>query len=146
MVLESKSPGDTFQIGMRLGQLAKAGEVYTLTGDLGVGKTVFTQGFAKGLGIEEPVNSPTFTILQIYESGRLPLYHFDVYRISSGEELEETGCMEYFYGDGVCLVEWAEIVQDVIPEEALWITIEKDYGRDEDYRRITLRRKGGGEA
>lgn len=146
MILESKSPEDTFQIGMRLGKLAEAGEVYTLTGDLGVGKTVFTQGFAKGLGIDESVNSPTFTILQIYEGGRLPLYHFDVYRISSGEELEETGCMEYFYGDGVCLVEWAEIVQDVIPEEALWITIEKDYGRDEDYRRITLRRKGGGEA
>ena len=100
MVLESKSPEDTFQIGMRLGKLAEAGDVYTLTGDLGVGKTVFTKGFAKGLGIEESVNSPTFTILQIYEGGRLPLYHFDVYRIGSVEEMEETGFEEYIMEDG----------------------------------------------
>ncbi|KAI4440230.1 tRNA (adenosine(37)-N6)-threonylcarbamoyltransferase complex ATPase subunit type 1 TsaE [Schaedlerella arabinosiphila] len=138
MVLESKSPEDTFQIGMRLGQLAKAGEVYTLTGDLGVGKTVFTQGFAKGLGIEEPVNSPTFTILQIYEGGRLPLYHFDVYRIGSVEEMDETGFEEYMTGEGVSLIEWADLIREILPGERTRIRIEKDLEKGFDYRRITV--------
>ena len=138
MVLESKCPGDTFQIGMRLGQLAKAGEVYTLTGDLGVGKTVFTQGFAKGLGIEEPVNSPTFTILQIYEGGRLPLYHFDVYRIGSVEEMDETGFEEYMTGEGVSLIEWADLIREILPGERTRIRIEKDLEKGFDYRRITV--------
>lgn len=138
MVLESKSPEDTFQIGMRLGQLAKAGEVYTLTGDLGVGKTVFTQGFAKGLGIEEPVNSPTFTILQIYEGGRLPLYHFDVYRIGSVEEMDETGFEEYMTGKGVSLIEWADLIREILPGERTRIRIEKDLEKGFDYRRITV--------
>lgn len=138
MLLESKSPEDTFQIGMRLGQLAKAGEVYTLTGDLGVGKTVFTQGFAKGLGIEEPVNSPTFTILQIYEGGRLPLYHFDVYRIGSVEEMDETGFEEYMTGEGVSLIEWADLIREILPGERTRIRIEKDLEKGFDYRRITV--------
>ena len=138
MVLESKSPEDTFQIGMRLGQLAKAGEVYTLTGDLGVGKTVFTQGFAKGLGIEESVNSPTFTILQIYEGGRLPLYHFDVYRIGSVEEMDETGFEEYMTGEGVSLIEWADLIREILPGERTRIRIEKDLEKGFDYRRITV--------
>lgn len=138
MVLESKSPEDTFQIGMRLGQLAKAGEVYTLTGDLGVGKTVFTQGFAKGLGIEEPVNSPTFTILQIYEGDRLPLYHFDVYRIGSVEEMDETGFEEYMTGEGVSLIEWADLIREILPGERTRIRIEKDLEKGFDYRRITV--------
>lgn len=138
MVLESKSPEDTFQIGMRLGQLAKAGEVYTLTGDLGVGKTVFTQGFAKGLGIEEPVNSPTFTILQIYEGGRMPLYHFDVYRIGSVEEMDETGFEEYMTGEGVSLIEWADLIREILPGERTRIRIEKDLEKGFDYRRITV--------
>lgn len=138
MVLESKSPEDTFQIGMRLGQLAKAGEVYTLTGDLGVGKTVFTQGFAKGLGVEEPVNSPTFTILQIYEGGRLPLYHFDVYRIGSVEEMDETGVEEYMTGEGVSLIEWADLIREILPGERTRIRIEKDLEKGFDYRRITV--------
>lgn len=138
MVLESKGPGDTFQIGMRLGRLAKAGEVYTLTGDLGVGKTVFTQGFAKGLGIEEPVNSPTFTILQIYEGGRLPLYHFDVYRIGSVEEMDETGFEEYLMGEGVSLIEWADLIREILPGERTRIRIEKDLEKGFDYRRITV--------
>ena len=138
MVLESKSPEDTFQIGMRLGQLAKAGEVYTLTGDLGVGKTVFTQGFAKGLGIDEPVNSPTFTILQIYEGGRLPLYHFDVYRIGSVEEMDETGVEEYMTGEGVSLIEWADLIREILPGERTRIRIEKDLEKGFDYRRITV--------
>jgi tRNA threonylcarbamoyladenosine biosynthesis protein TsaE len=142
MILESKSPEDTFQIGMRLGKLAEAGEVYTLTGDLGVGKTVFTQGFAKGLGIEESVNSPTFTILQIYEDGRLPLYHFDVYRIGSVEEMEETGYEEYIMGDGVSLIEWADLIEEILPRKRTRVLIEKDLEQGFDYRRITVELTG----
>lgn len=142
MILESKSPEDTFQIGMRLGKLAEAGEVYTLTGDLGVGKTVFTQGFAKGLGIEESVNSPTFTILQIYEGGRLPLYHFDVYRIGSVEEMEETGYEEYIMGDGVSLIEWADLIEEILPRKRTRVLIEKDLEQGFDYRRITVELTG----
>ena len=142
MILESKSPEDTFQIGMRLGKLTEAGEVYTLTGDLGVGKTVFTQGFAKGLGIEESVNSPTFTILQIYEDGRLPLYHFDVYRIGSVEEMEETGFEEYIMGDGVSLIEWADLIEEILPRKRTRVLIEKDLEQGFDYRRITVELTG----
>ncbi len=142
MVLESKSPEDTFQIGMRLGKLAEAGDVYTLTGDLGVGKTVFTKGFAKGLGIEESVNSPTFTILQIYEGGRLPLYHFDVYRIGSVEEMEETGFEEYIMGDGVSLIEWADLIEEILPRKCTRVLIEKDLEKGFDYRRITVELTG----
>ena len=142
MILESKSPEDTFQIGMRLGKLAEAGEVYTLTGDLGVGKTVFTQGLAKGLGIDESVNSPTFTILQIYEGGRLPLYHFDVYRIGSVEEMEETGYEEYIMGDGVSLIEWADLIEEILPRKRTRVLIEKDLEKGFDYRRITVELTG----
>ena len=142
MILESKSPEDTYQIGMRLGKLAEAGEVYTLTGDLGVGKTVFTQGFAKGLGIDESVNSPTFTILQIYEGGRLPLYHFDVYRIGSVEEMEETGYEEYIMGDGVSLIEWADLIEEILPRKRTRVLIEKDLEKGFDYRRITVELTG----
>lgn len=138
MILESKSTEDTFEIGMRLGEMAKAGEVYTLTGDLGVGKTVFTQGFAKGLGIEESVNSPTFTILQIYEGGRLPLYHFDVYRIGSVDEMDETGFEEYIMGEGVSLIEWADLIEEILPEDRTRILIEKDLEKGFDYRRIVV--------
>ncbi len=142
MILESKSPEDTFQIGMRLGKLAEAGDVYTLTGDLGVGKTIFTKGFAKGLGIEESVNSPTFTILQIYEDGRLPLYHFDVYRIGSVEEMEETGFEEYIMGDGVSLIEWADLIEEILPRKRTRVLIEKDLEKGFDYRRITVELTG----
>ena len=142
MVLESKSPEDTFQIGMRLGKLAEAGDVYTLTGDLGVGKTVFTKGFAKGLGIEESVNSPTFTILQIYEGGRLPLYHFDVYRIGSVEEMEETGFEEYIMEDGVSLIEWADLIEEILPRKRTRVLIEKDLEKGFDYRWITVELTG----
>ena len=142
MILESKSPEDTFQIGMRLGKLAEAGDVYTLTGDLGVGKTIFTKGFAKGLGIEESVNSPTFTILQIYEDGRLPLYHFDVYRIGSVEEMEETGFEEYIMGDGVSLIEWADLIEEILPRKRTRVLIEKDLEQGFDYRRITVELTG----
>lgn len=137
---ESRSAADTFAYGKSLGEKAVPGEIYTLVGDLGVGKTVFTQGFAAGLGIAEPVNSPTFTILQSYEEGRLPLYHFDVYRIGDVEEMEEIGYEESFYGDGVCLIEWAELIFEILPKDCIRITVEKDLSKGFDYRKITLRR------
>lgn len=138
MVIETWSPKETFAVGERLGKEAKAGEIYTLNGDLGVGKTVFTQGVAKGLGIEEPVNSPTFTIVQIYEEGRIPFYHFDVYRIGDVEEMDEIGYEDYFFGEGLCMIEWAELIIDIIPNNAKKITIEKDLEKGFDYRRITI--------
>ena len=138
MVLETRSPEETFQIGFELGQKAEPGQVYTLTGDLGVGKTVFTQGFAKGLGIEEPVNSPTFTIVQVYEEGRLPFYHFDVYRIGDIEEMDEIGYEDYVMGDGVSLIEWANLIEEILPEERTEITIEKDLEKGFDFRQVTI--------
>jgi len=137
-VMESFCPEDTYAIGKTLAEQAVPGSVYCLNGDLGTGKTVFTQGFAAGLGISGPVNSPTFTILQVYEDGRLPLYHFDVYRIEDPEEMYEVGCEEYFSAGGVCLVEWAELIREMIPEEAVQITIEKDLTKGFEYRRITV--------
>lgn len=137
-VLESFCPEDTYAIGKSLAEQAAPGNVYCLNGDLGTGKTVFTQGFAAGLGIAGPVNSPTFTILQVYEDGRLPLYHFDVYRIEDPEEMYEVGCEEYFTAGGVCLVEWAELIREMIPEDAVQITIEKDLTKGFEYRRITV--------
>ncbi|MDO5416288.1 MAG: tRNA (adenosine(37)-N6)-threonylcarbamoyltransferase complex ATPase subunit type 1 TsaE [Lachnospiraceae bacterium] len=134
----TKKPEETFALGEELGRKAAPGQVYCLNGDLGVGKTVFTQGFAKGLGIEGPVNSPTFTILQSYEEGRLPLYHFDVYRIGDVEEMEEVGYEDCFYGEGVSLVEWPTLVEEILPETAIWITIEKDLEQGFDYRKITI--------
>ena len=139
-VLESYSAAETFAYGKALGEKAAQGEVYSLTGDLGVGKTVFTQGVAAGLGITEPVNSPTFTILHSYEEGRIPLYHFDVYRIGDVEEMEEIGYEDCFYGEGVCLVEWAGQIQEILPEDCIRIIIEKDLTKGFDYRRITVER------
>ena len=124
MVIETWSPKETFAIGEKIGREAAPGQVYTLNGDLGVGKTVFTQGVAAGLGIKEPVNSPTFTIVQVYEEGRLPFYHFDVYRIGDIEEMEEIGYEDYFYGEGLCMIEWAQLIEEIIPENARHITIE----------------------
>ena len=139
MVLETRSPKETFDLGVRLGQDACPGQVFTLTGDLGVGKTVFTQGFAKGLGIEEAVNSPTFTIVQVYESGRLPFYHFDVYRIGDVEEMDEVGFEDYVMGEGVSLIEWANLIEEILPENRTEILIEKDLDQGFDYRRITVK-------
>ena len=136
--IESRSEQETYQAGRQLGQFAKPGEIYCLNGDLGVGKTVFTKGFAEGIGIQEPVNSPTFTIIQQYEEGRLPLYHFDVYRISDIDEMEEIGYEDYFFGDGVCLIEWANLIEEIIPDYAVWITIEEDLEYGFEYRRITV--------
>lgn len=143
MVKETFSPEETFEFGKELGKQAEAGTVICLDGELGVGKTVFTQGFAAGLGIEEPVNSPTFTILQIYEEGRLPLYHFDVYRIEEPEEMDEIGYEDYFYGDGVCLIEWASMISELIPETAIQVTIKKDLEHGFDYRTITVEERFG---
>lgn len=137
-VIETYSPEETFALGRRLGQESAPGQVYTLVGDLGVGKTVFTQGFAAGLGVAEPVNSPTFTILQIYEEGRLPFYHFDVYRIADVEEMDEIGYEDCFYGDGVCLIEWADLIEEILPETYQKVTIEKDLEKGFDYRCITI--------
>jgi tRNA threonylcarbamoyladenosine biosynthesis protein TsaE len=137
-VYETMAPGETFELGKRLGLEAQPGTLICLNGDLGTGKTVFTQGFACGLGIEEPVNSPTFTIVQVYEEGRLPLYHFDVYRIGDPEEMEEIGYEDYFYGEGVSLVEWSELIEELIPGDAMSILIEKDLSRGFDFRRITV--------
>ena len=117
----------------------KPGDVYTLVGDLGVGKTVFTQGIAEGLGITEPVSSPTFTIVQVYEEGRMPFYHFDVYRIGDIEEMDEIGYEDYFYGDGLCMIEWANLIEEILPERRSEVTIEKDLEMGFDYRRITIR-------
>lgn len=141
--VETNAPKETFALGEELGRAARPGQVYTLIGDLGVGKTVFTQGMARGLGITEPVNSPTFTILQVYEEGRLPFYHFDVYRIGDVEEMEEIGYEDCFYGEGVCLIEWANLIEEILPAGYTQITIEKDLEKGFDYRRISIEEKGG---
>ena len=136
--METNSPEETLEFGRKLGTQAKPGQVYTLVGDLGVGKTLFTQGFAKGLGITEPISSPTFTIVQIYEEGRMPFYHFDVYRIGDVEEMEEIGYEDCFYGEGLCLIEWANLIEEILPEHYRQVTIEKDLEKGFDYRRITI--------
>ena len=138
MEFESLCAQDTYDIAVSLGLDADAGDVFCLIGDLGVGKTLFSQGFAKGLGIEDNVNSPTFTIVQEYEDGRLPLYHFDVYRIADPEEMEEVGFHDMVYGNGVCLIEWADMIADILPEHYTRILIEKDLSKGFDYRRITV--------
>lgn len=135
-ILESFSEKDTFEIGKRLGQQCKGGDIILLNGDLGVGKTIFTKGFGKGLDIDEPISSPTFTIMQMYETGRLPLYHFDVYRIADIEEMEEIGYEDCFFGNGVCLIEWAELIKEILPKSCKSITIKKDLEKGFDYRKL----------
>ena len=137
-IIESFKPEDTYSLGQQIGKEALPGSVYTLVGDLGVGKTVFTQGLAKGLGISEPVNSPTFTIVQVYDEGRLPFYHFDVYRIGDVEEMEEIGYEDYFYGEGICFVEWANLIEEIIPQNRIQITIKKNPEKGYSYREITI--------
>lgn len=138
MLKETYGSEETYRLGEEMGRKAEPGDVYALSGDLGTGKTVFAQGFAAGLGISGYVNSPTFTILQVYEEGRLPLYHFDVYRIEEPEEMEEIGYEDYFYGDGVTLIEWAELIDVLLPDRAFRINISKDPGKGDDYRRIEM--------
>lgn len=136
---ETNSREETFEYARRLGEQALPGQIYCLSGDLGVGKTVFAQGFGAGVGIIEPMSSPTFTIVQEYDEGRIPLYHYDVYRIGDPDEMEETGFYEYAGGNGVTLIEWAELIEDIIPEGAVWITIQKDLDKGFDYRLINIR-------
>lgn len=136
--IETNHEKETYELGCRIGKEAKGGQVFTLVGDLGVGKTVFTQGLAKGLGINEPVSSPTFTIVQVYEEGRLPFYHFDVYRIGDVEEMDEIGFEDYIYGEGVSLIEWANLIEEILPEHYTQIKIEKNLEKGFDYRLITV--------
>lgn len=138
MIIETYSPEETYEAGYHIGEKLMPGDIMCLDGDLGVGKTVFTQGVAAGLGIDEAVCSPTFTLIQEYHEGRIPLYHFDVYRISDISEMDELGYEEYFYGDGACLIEWGCLIREVIPDNAVYITIEKDTQKGFDYRKITI--------
>ena len=138
-IIESFSPEDTLELGRKMGREAQPGEVYTLIGDLGVGKTVFTQGIADGLEIDDSICSPTFTIVQVYEEGRMPFYHFDVYRIGDIEEMDEIGYEDYFYGDGLCMIEWANLIEEILPPHYKEITIEKDLEKGFDYRKITIK-------
>lgn len=138
MIIETYSAKETYELGVEIGKKAIAGQVYTMVGDLGVGKTVFTQGMARGLEIEEAISSPTFTIVQVYEEGRLPFYHFDVYRIGDVSEMDEIGFDDYVYGEGVSLIEWANLIEEILPEERISITIEKNLEKGFDYRKITI--------
>ena len=138
-IIESFSPEETLELGRRMGREAQPGDVYTLIGDLGVGKTVFTQGIAEGLEIDDSICSPTFTIVQVYEEGRMPFYHFDVYRIGDIEEMDEIGYEDYFYGEGLCMIEWANLIEEIIPIHHKEITIEKDLEKGFDYRKITIK-------
>ncbi len=138
LTIETNSEKETYSLGYRMGQKAHRGQVFTLVGDLGTGKTVFTKGVAAGLGIEEPVSSPTFTIVQIYEEGRLPFYHFDVYRIGDIEEMDEIGYEDYVYGEGVCLIEWADLISEILPEHYTEVRLEKNLEKGFDYRRIEV--------
>ena len=138
MIIETRSAEETYQLGVEIGQKAVSGQVFTLVGDLGVGKTVFTQGLAKGLDIQESISSPTFTIVQVYDEGRLPFYHFDVYRIGDISEMDEIGYEDYVYGEGVSLIEWANLIEEILPENRTSIIIEKDLDKGFDYRRITI--------
>lgn len=141
MIIETRSAQETYQLGVDIGKSAKAGQVYTMVGDLGVGKTVFTQGMATGLGITGPISSPTFTIVQVYDDGILPFYHFDVYRIGDISEMDEIGFDDYVYGEGVSLIEWANLIEEILPSQRIEITIEKDLDQGFDYRRITIKEK-----
>ena len=136
-VYESSNREETYELGVRLGREAKAGDIFAVTGDLGAGKTLFVKGFARGLGVKEELSSPTFNILKSYRSGRLPLYHFDVYRIEDISEMDETGYEDCFYGNGVTLIEWAEQIEALLPPETLRIRIERKPEKGPDYREIT---------
>lgn len=137
-IIISKSEKETFELGFKLGEDAKVGDVFTLIGDLGVGKTVFSKGFARGLKIDEHISSPTFTIVQIYEEGRMPLYHFDAYRIGDVSEMDEIGFDDYVYGEGVCLIEWANLIEEILPTHYTEIEISKSLEKGVDYRQIKI--------
>ena len=136
--MRSNSPMETYAFAKRMGENLSGGEVLALDGDLGAGKTVFVQGLAAGLGISEAVTSPTFTLVREYLGGSLPLFHFDVYRIADCDEMYEIGYDEYIDGDGVSVIEWPQLIDDILPPKRYNVTIEKDYGRHDDYRKITI--------
>lgn len=140
-IIETYQEKETYELGLQIGKEATPGQVFTLVGDLGVGKTVFTKGLAKGLEIEEAISSPTFTIVQVYDDGRLPFYHFDVYRIGDVEEMDEIGYEDYVYGDGVSLIEWANLIEEILPEHYTQIEIEKNLEKGFDYRKITIEKR-----
>ncbi|MCR4842947.1 MAG: tRNA (adenosine(37)-N6)-threonylcarbamoyltransferase complex ATPase subunit type 1 TsaE [Eubacterium sp.] len=135
---ETQNEKETLEFGKRLSEVLPAGSVVCLDGDLGVGKTVIARGIAMGLGIDEPVTSPTFTIIHEYESGRMPFYHFDVYRIADPDEMDELGYEEYFYSQGITLVEWGSLIEELFPEDTVYIRVEKVPGEDFDRRRIEV--------
>ena len=141
MIVETYSSDETYKIGKSIGEKVKKGQVYCLIGDLGVGKTIFSKGFADGLDIKEDISSPTFTIVNEYDDGRIKFYHFDVYRIADVEEMHEIGFDEYIFGEGVCLIEWANIIEEIIPDNAIWIKIEKKLDKGFDYRQIAIGEK-----
>lgn len=120
--LTSEQEKTTYKIGFKLGTMLERGDVVCLTGDLGAGKTTMAKAISEALGVKEDVTSPTFTIIHEY-AGRIPVYHFDAYRIRKIEEAEDLGFEEYFYGEGVCIVEWASVIEEIIPEKRLWIHI-----------------------
>ena len=138
MIIETFSSEETAELGRKIGRLVQPGDVICLNGDLGVGKTVFTQGIADGLEIDDSICSPTFTLIQEYEQGRIPLYHFDVYRISGPWDMDDLGYEDYFFGNGVCLVEWGCLIEELLPDNTIIITIEKDLEKGFEYRRITI--------
>ena len=138
MYIESKGREETFSIGKSLGEKARPGQIFTLDGELGVGKTVFAKGFAEGIGVEEAITSPTFTIVQEYQSGRIPFYHFDAYRVADPEEMYEIGFEDYLFGEGVCMIEWASLIEDILPEKIIRVKIRKDSSCDFDHREILI--------
>ena len=138
MIFEVKSIGETTKIGFNLGKLLNPGDIVCLTGDLGTGKTHITKGIAKGLDINENITSPTFTIVNEYDSGRLKLNHFDVYRVSDPDEIYAIGFDDYIFSDAVSIIEWANYIEEILPKDLLHIYIEKDLEKGEDYRKITI--------
>lgn len=140
-ILHIASEKETEKLGEAMGRAAVPGMVIALIGDLGTGKTTLTKSIARGLGVTETVTSPTFNIIREYRSGRIPLFHFDVYRIADPDEMYELGYEEYFYGDGVCVVEWADMIEELLPEDAVIIRIDRGAGEEEREYRI----EGGNE-
>ena len=138
MIFKINSVEDTTQLGINLGKLLKSGDIVCLTGDLGTGKTHITKGIAKGLGIEDNITSPTFTIVNEYETGRLKLNHFDVYRVSDPDEIYAIGFDDYIFSDAVSVIEWANYIEEILPQDFLHILIEKDLSQGEYYRKITI--------
>ena len=145
ITVQTSSEAETKELGRALGSNLRQGDILALTGDLGAGKTHFTMGVAKSLQITDYITSPTFTIVNEYRNGRLPLFHFDAYRLGDSEELMEIGFEEYMTAGGVILIEWADIVAEILPAETLWIQIQRQDMVDMNSRRIVLELPEGDE-